>query len=47
MEADIHFDFPSPGWISGWTKKEYTPGEGMIFGLGKAFVSLEFPARVI
>jgi predicted dehydrogenase len=34
-EADIHFDFPSPGWISGWTRKEYQPGEGMAFGLGK------------
>ncbi|KAJ5620925.1 hypothetical protein N7510_004909 [Penicillium lagena] len=27
-EADIHFDFPSPSWIAGWTQKEYTPGEG-------------------
>ncbi|KAK0751632.1 oxidoreductase [Schizothecium vesticola] len=34
LEADIHFDFPSPGWISGWTKKEYSPGQGMSFGLG-------------
>lgn len=33
-EAEIHFDFPSPSWIAGWTQKEYTLGEGMIFGLG-------------
>jgi len=24
----------SPSWISGWTAPEYTPGEGMMFGLG-------------
>ncbi|KAL2157985.1 hypothetical protein VTH06DRAFT_4794 [Thermothelomyces fergusii] len=34
LEADIHFDYPDPGWISGWTKKEYTPGQGMTFALG-------------
>ncbi|KAH8899942.1 oxidoreductase [Thozetella sp. PMI_491] len=34
LDAEIHFDFPSPSWISGWTKKEYTPGSGMAFGLG-------------
>ncbi|KAK3393525.1 hypothetical protein B0H63DRAFT_458412 [Podospora didyma] len=34
LEADIHFDFPSPSWIAGWTKKEYSPGQGMAFGLG-------------
>ncbi|KAK3382544.1 hypothetical protein B0T24DRAFT_601946 [Lasiosphaeria ovina] len=33
-EAEIHFDLPTPAWISGWTKKEYSPGEGMAFGLG-------------
>ncbi|KAK4041441.1 hypothetical protein C8A01DRAFT_14804 [Parachaetomium inaequale] len=33
LEADIHFDYPDPGWISGWGK-EYTPGQGMTFGLG-------------
>lgn len=35
LEADIHFDYPDPGWISGWTQKEYIPGEGMTFGLGR------------
>lgn len=34
LEADIHFDYPDPGWISGWTQKEYVVGEGMTFGLG-------------
>ncbi|SPO02200.1 related to dehydrogenases and related proteins [Cephalotrichum gorgonifer] len=33
-DAEIHFDFRSPSWISGWTKPEYEPGEGMGFGLG-------------
>jgi predicted dehydrogenase len=34
-DAEIRFDFPSPGWISGWTRKEALPGEGMSFGLGR------------
>ncbi|AEO53677.1 hypothetical protein MYCTH_2295344 [Thermothelomyces thermophilus ATCC 42464] len=34
LEADIHFDYPDPSWISGWTMKEYTPGQGMTFALG-------------
>ncbi|KAK0702157.1 hypothetical protein B0H67DRAFT_650222 [Lasiosphaeris hirsuta] len=33
LEADIHFDFPSPSWVTGWGK-EYTPGQGMAFALG-------------
>lgn len=33
-EAEIHYDFESPPWLSGMTKKEYTPGDGMAFGLG-------------
>ncbi|KLU86942.1 oxidoreductase [Magnaporthiopsis poae ATCC 64411] len=33
-DAQIHFDYPNPPWISGWTAKEYTPGQGMGFGLG-------------
>lgn len=35
LEADIHFDYPDPTWISGWTTKEYTPGQGMTFALGE------------
>ncbi|KAK1757825.1 hypothetical protein QBC47DRAFT_377055 [Echria macrotheca] len=34
LEADIHFDFPTPSWISGWTSPDYTPGQGMVFALG-------------
>ncbi|KAK3300575.1 uncharacterized protein B0H64DRAFT_18970 [Chaetomium fimeti] len=34
LEANIHFDYPDPGWISRWTKKEYVPGQGMTFALG-------------
>ncbi|KAL1868439.1 hypothetical protein VTK73DRAFT_3647 [Phialemonium thermophilum] len=33
-DAQLHFDFPTPGWIQSWTQKEYQPGEGMAFGLG-------------
>lgn len=34
-EAEIHYDFESPPWLAHMTKKEYTPGDGMAFGLGK------------
>ncbi len=33
-DAEIHFDFPNPGWMGGWTQK-YQPGQGMAFGLGE------------
>ncbi|KAK6223130.1 oxidoreductase [Colletotrichum tabaci] len=33
-EAEIHYDFESPPWLAHMTKKEYTPGDGMAFGLG-------------
>jgi predicted dehydrogenase len=33
-DVQIYYDIPSPPWISGWTSKEYTAGEGMMFGLG-------------
>ncbi|KAK3905773.1 hypothetical protein C8A05DRAFT_12437 [Staphylotrichum tortipilum] len=51
LEADIHFDYPDPGWISGWTQKEYIVGEGMTFGLGthtldQALVLFGRPASV-
>ncbi|KAJ0159615.1 putative oxidoreductase [Colletotrichum tanaceti] len=32
-EAEIHYDFESPPWLAYMTKKEYTPGDGMAFGL--------------
>ncbi|KAJ3531860.1 hypothetical protein NM208_g8694 [Fusarium decemcellulare] len=34
MEAEIHYDFESPPWLSRMTEKKYTPGAGMAFGLG-------------
>lgn len=34
MEAEIHYDFESPPWLSHMTEKKYTPGSGMAFGLG-------------
>lgn len=33
-EAEIHYDFESPSWLSYLTQKEYTPGSGLAFGLG-------------
>ncbi|KAJ5767005.1 oxidoreductase [Penicillium nucicola] len=33
-EAEIHYDFESPSWLSLMSEKEYTPGAGMAFGLG-------------
>ncbi|KAL1846313.1 hypothetical protein Daus18300_014296 [Diaporthe australafricana] len=33
-EAEIHYDFESPPWLSMMTDKKYTPGSGMAFGLG-------------
>ncbi|KAB5581132.1 hypothetical protein GE09DRAFT_1085160 [Coniochaeta sp. 2T2.1] len=33
-EAELHYDIPSPSWISGWTHKEYSAGQGMLFGIG-------------
>lgn len=34
-EAEIHYDFESPPWLSMMTDKKYTPGSGMAFGLGE------------
>ena len=34
MEAEIHYDFESPPWLSMMTQKKHTPGSGMAFGLG-------------
>lgn len=30
---------PGPPWISGWTAKEYRPGQGMGFGLGTSAIN--------
>lgn len=34
LEAELHYDMASPRWMMDVTKKEYTPGEGILFGLG-------------
>lgn len=42
MEAELHYDFESPPWLSKLTQKEYTPGSGLCFGLGETLTSIEF-----
>lgn len=34
-EAEIYYDFESPAWLKFLSQKEYTPGAGLAFGLGK------------
>ncbi|KAK5326710.1 hypothetical protein LTR93_003573 [Exophiala xenobiotica] len=33
-ELEIHYDVDFPFWMRNMNKKEYTPGDGMMFGLG-------------
>ncbi|KAH7305695.1 hypothetical protein BKA65DRAFT_601892 [Rhexocercosporidium sp. MPI-PUGE-AT-0058] len=33
-EVEIHYDFDFPTWIASWTSPNYSPGQGMLFGLG-------------
>ncbi|KAJ5963119.1 oxidoreductase [Penicillium waksmanii] len=33
-EAEIHYDFENPPWVSSMAAKGYTPGDGNMFGLG-------------
>ncbi|KAL5338027.1 hypothetical protein BJX70DRAFT_408946 [Aspergillus crustosus] len=33
-EAELHYDYENPFWLKYMTKKEYSPGDGMAFGLG-------------
>ncbi|KAH6888505.1 oxidoreductase [Thelonectria olida] len=33
-EAEIHYDFENPSWLHFMSAKKYTPGDGMMFGLG-------------
>ncbi|KAL3421167.1 oxidoreductase [Phlyctema vagabunda] len=33
-EAEIHYDFENPPWLHYMSAKVYTPGDGMMFGLG-------------
>jgi predicted dehydrogenase len=37
-EADLRYDMHFPVWLRGSTKKEYSPGEGLAFGLGSHMV---------
>lgn len=30
----MHYDVDFPSWISGWKSPDYSPGQGMMFGLG-------------
>lgn len=30
----MHYDLEFPTWVSGWTSPSYSPGQGMMFGLG-------------
>ncbi|KAF4981156.1 hypothetical protein FZEAL_2990 [Fusarium zealandicum] len=41
-EAEIHYDFESPAWLSHLTAKEWTPGSGLAFGLGTHSVDHAF-----
>ena len=38
VEAQMHFDFPNASWVYTYGEK-YTPGAGMLFGLGKSPMS--------
>jgi predicted dehydrogenase len=33
-ECEIHYDFDFPFWMKSWDKTVYTPGQGMLFGIG-------------
>lgn len=33
-EAEMHYDFENPPWLHYMSDKKYTPGAGMMFGLG-------------
>jgi predicted dehydrogenase len=37
-EAELRYDMHFPPWMRGMTKKEYTPGDGLTFGLGSHMV---------
>ena len=42
MEAEIHYDFEWAPWLKSMTAKEYTPGDGMAFGLGRLTSSYNY-----
>jgi len=33
-ECEIHYDVDFPSWMRGWDSPDYSPGQGMMFGLG-------------
>jgi predicted dehydrogenase len=33
-EAEIHYDVDFPFWMSSWKSPDWSPGQGMMFGLG-------------
>ncbi|KAH8781773.1 hypothetical protein F5882DRAFT_406131 [Hyaloscypha sp. PMI_1271] len=33
-ECEIHYDFDFPFWMKSWNDTTYTPGKGMLFGIG-------------
>lgn len=33
-ECEIHYDVDFPFWMSSWKSPDYSPGDGMLFGLG-------------
>jgi predicted dehydrogenase len=33
-ECEIHYDFDFPFWMKSWNDPTYTPGKGMLFGIG-------------
>lgn len=50
-ELEIHYDVDFPFWMKGWTSPDYSPGDGMMYGLGshtvdQALVLFGPPARI-
>lgn len=39
-EAEIHYDIENPPWIKSLTAKEYVPGDGLLYGLGRYKVAV-------
>jgi predicted dehydrogenase len=37
-EAELRYDMHFPPWMRGMTKKEYSPGDGLTFGLGSHMI---------
>ena len=37
-EAQIYYDFENPPWLKYLSAKKYTPGDGLLFGLGESTI---------